>query len=83
MLTSVGHFARNDFHRPMFFQMDLRMTRRLPVDGHWNIDLVSDEFNMLNRRNVSDVNYLCNPTSRSCATGTPQQPRACARFSSH
>lgn len=71
MLASVGNLARNAFNRPVFFQIDLRIARKFPVDGRWNIDVVSDGFNMLNRRNVSDVNYLCDPTSGSCAAGTP------------
>jgi hypothetical protein len=37
----------------------------------WNVEVIGDGFNMLNRRNISDVNPLCDPTSGSCTAGTP------------
>jgi hypothetical protein len=89
MLACVGHRAPNTFHRPIVFQMNLRRAPKLPIDERWKIEVVGDGIHILNRRNVTDETSLCDPTSGSCAAGTPQgssctsgerahpSPRAC------
>jgi hypothetical protein len=67
----VGDLGRNAFTRPGFFQTDLRIARKFPINGRWNVKVIGDSFKMLNRRNISDVNPLCDPTSGSCTAGTP------------
>jgi len=67
----VGDLKRNAFARPGFFQIDLRIERKFPVTDRVNLQVIADGFNMLNRRNISDVNPLCDPTSGVCTAGQP------------
>lgn len=67
----VGDLKRNTFVRPGFFQFDLRIERRFPVTERVNLQVIADGFNMLNHRNISDVNPLCDPTSGVCTAGQP------------
>ena len=67
----VGDLKRNAFSRPGFFQFDLRVERRIPITDRFNLQVIADGFNMLNRRNISDVNPLCDPTSGICTAGQP------------
>jgi hypothetical protein len=67
----VGNLPRNAFTRPGFFQIDLRLERKIPLNERTNIEVIADGFNMLNRMNVSDVSPLCDPTSGVCTAGQP------------
>jgi outer membrane receptor protein involved in Fe transport len=67
----IGDLGRNAFTRPGFFEIDLRIERKIPVGERANLEVIADGFNMLNRLNVSDVNPLCDPTSQTCTAGTP------------
>ena len=67
----IGNLGRNAFTRPGFFEIDLRIDRKIPVTERVNVEMIADGFNMLNRLNVSDVNPLCDPTSGTCTAGTP------------
>ncbi len=67
----IGDLSRNAFTRPGFFEIDLRIDRKIPVTERFNVEMIADGFNMLNRLNVSDVNPLCDPSSGTCAAGTP------------
>jgi Carboxypeptidase regulatory-like domain/TonB dependent receptor len=67
----IGSLGRNAFTRPGFFDIDLRIDRKIPMGERVNLEMIADGFNMLNRLNVSDVNPLCDPTSGTCAAGTP------------
>ncbi|MGA8142431.1 MAG: TonB-dependent receptor [Candidatus Acidiferrales bacterium] len=67
----TGTLGRNAFTRPGFFQIDLRISRTIPITERFNVQVIADGFNMLNRFNVSDVNPLCDPISGTCAAGTP------------
>jgi Carboxypeptidase regulatory-like domain/TonB dependent receptor len=67
----VGDLPRNAFARPGFFDIDLRLERKIPITEGTNLDVIADGFNMLNRLNVSDVNALCDPTSGICTAGQP------------
>jgi Carboxypeptidase regulatory-like domain/TonB dependent receptor len=67
-----GSLGRNRFVGPDFFQMDLRLSKRIPFGERWSLDLVADGFNLLNRTNVAAVNQLCNPTAgATCVAGQP------------
>jgi len=66
-----GNLQRNAFVRPGFFQFDLRIERRFPITERVNLQVIADGFNMLNHRNISDVNPLCDPTSGVCTAGQP------------
>jgi hypothetical protein len=67
----IGDLGRNAFTRPGFFEIDLRVDRKISVTERVNLEMIADGFNMLNRLNVSDVNPLCDPTSGTCTAGTP------------
>ena len=72
----TGDLGRNAFTRPNFFQIDLRIARKIPISERWSAEIIADGFNMLNRFNASDVNPVCDPTASfpsagvsSCAGG--------------
>jgi hypothetical protein len=67
----IGDLGRNAFTRPGFFEIDLRIDRKIPIGEKMNLEVIADGFNMLNRLNVSDVNPLCDPTSGTCTAGAP------------
>jgi hypothetical protein len=67
----TGTLARNAFTRPGFFQIDLRIARKVPIGERVNLEIIADGFNMLNRFNVSDVSLFCDPISRACTAGQP------------
>lgn len=69
----TGTLGRNAFTRPGFFQIDLRIARKILINDRWNMEMIADGFNMLNRFNVADVNPVCDPTAGlpTCAGGQP------------
>jgi hypothetical protein len=70
----VGTLGRNFFNRPGFFQIDLRIARKIRFGERVNLDIIADGFNMLNRFNTSDVNPFCDatvPGATTCAAGQP------------
>lgn len=69
----VGDLARNEYTKPNFFEIDLRIARTIPINERWNLQIIADGFNLLNRFNASDVNPICDPTAGSpvCAAGQP------------
>ena len=69
----VGNLGRNAFNKPGYFDIDLRIQRTIPINERWNVQIIADGFNMLNRFNVSDVNPVCDPTAglSTCAAGQP------------
>ena len=69
----TGTMARNSFTRPGYFNIDLRLARRIRINERWNVELIADGFNLLNRFNVADVNPLCDTTAGNptCSAGQP------------
>jgi outer membrane receptor protein involved in Fe transport len=67
----TGTLGRNAFTKPGFFQIDLRISRTIPINDRIGLQVIADGFNMLNRFNVSDVNPLCDPISGTCTAGQP------------
>ena len=69
----TGDLARNYFTRPGYFNIDLRIARRIVVSERWNVEVIADGFNILNRFNVADVDPLCDPTTGTgtCNAGQP------------
>ncbi|HUC42134.1 MAG TPA: hypothetical protein VL913_00170, partial [Candidatus Micrarchaeaceae archaeon] len=69
----VGNLGRNTYTKPNFFEIDLRIERTIPINERWNLQIIADGFNLLNRFNVSDVNPVCDPTAGTtvCAAGQP------------
>jgi hypothetical protein len=67
-----GNLGRNAFTSPGFFQIDLRVSKAIPLGERLHLDLIADGFNMLNRLNILSVNQLCDPTSgAACSAGQP------------
>jgi hypothetical protein len=67
-----GNLARNAFTSPNFFQVDMRVSRRIPLGERFKIDLIADAFNLLNRTNIAAVDQLCDPLAGStCTAGQP------------
>jgi hypothetical protein len=68
----TGNLGRNAFTSPNFFQVDMRLSRRIPLGERFKIDLIADAFNLLNRTNIAAVNQLCDPFAGStCSAGQP------------
>jgi carboxypeptidase family protein/TonB-dependent receptor-like protein len=64
-----GTLGRNPYFTPGFFQVDLRLSRRLALGERVKLDVIADGFNLLNRQNVAAVNQVCNPSDPSgCLT---------------
>ena len=67
-----GNLGRNRFTTPGFFEVDLRVSKSIPLGERLHIDLIADGFNMFNRLNVLSVNQLCDPTAgATCTAGQP------------
>jgi hypothetical protein len=67
-----GNLGRNAFTSPNFFEVDLRVSRRIPLGERFKVDLIADAFNLLNRTNIAAVNQLCDPLAGStCSAGQP------------
>jgi carboxypeptidase family protein/TonB-dependent receptor-like protein len=66
----IGNLGRNAFTGPGFFQIDMRLSKRIPLGERLSLELIADGFNMLNRTNIAAVNQLCDP-SATCAAGQP------------
>jgi hypothetical protein len=68
----IGNLGRDAFTGPDFFQVDMRLSKRIPLGERLSIDLIADGFNMLNRTNIAAVNQLCDPTAgATCLAGQP------------
>jgi hypothetical protein len=67
-----GNLGRNRFTSPNFFQVDMRLSRRIRLGERFKIDVIADAFNLLNRTNIAAVNQLCDPFAGStCSAGQP------------
>jgi hypothetical protein len=67
-----GNLGRNRFTGPGFFQVDLRVSKSIPLGERLHLDLIADGFNMFNRLNVLSVNQLCDPAAgATCTAGQP------------
>jgi hypothetical protein len=69
----TGNLGRNAFNQPGFFQIDLRIAKEIPINERFNLQVIADGFNMLNRFNVSGVNPVCDSTAgaTTCSAGQP------------
>ncbi|MBI3662303.1 MAG: TonB-dependent receptor [Acidobacteria bacterium] len=68
----TGNLGRNKFFRPRFFTTDLRIARKFHFGEKWNMEFITDMFNLTNKFNVGDVSPLCNPLDPStCRAGEP------------
>jgi len=68
----TGNLGRNAFTRSGYANVDLRMSRAVPIREGWRLEIIADVFNLFNRFNVADVSPLCNPQDQaSCRAGEP------------
>ncbi|MCL6482446.1 MAG: TonB-dependent receptor, partial [Firmicutes bacterium] len=68
----TGNLGRNTFTREELVIFDLRISRRFWFTDRFNLEFITDVFNLFNRFNVGDVNPLCNPVGNtSCTAGEP------------
>ena len=57
--------------------LDLRIAKTIPIHEQWNLQIIADAFNLMNRFDASDVNPVCDSTAglatvvNSCAAGQP------------
>jgi hypothetical protein len=67
-----GNLGRNRFTTSGFFQVDLRLAKRIALGERFKLDLIADGFNLLNRTNIAAVDQLCDPTAgATCFAGQP------------
>ncbi len=68
----TGNLGRNAFTRSGYANVDLRISRAVPIREGWRLEVIADVFNLFNRFNVADVSPLCNPLDpASCSAGEP------------
>jgi len=71
--TFQGNLARNAGLRPTTVFTDLRISKRIPLTERVALDAMVDQFNVLNRFNVADVNPLYTDAGRPTAAFDPRQ----------
>ncbi len=54
----VGIIGRNTYKGDSFKQIDLRLSRQIPVNERWRIEALIEFFNLFNRPNVTEVNTV-------------------------
>lgn len=69
----AGSLGRNTGVRPKFAGLDLRVSRRLRFGERFNVDIISEVFNLFNRVNVSDVNNNFKFAGQPSAAFDPRQ----------
>ncbi|HEY5163584.1 MAG TPA: hypothetical protein VII81_11305, partial [Terriglobales bacterium] len=68
-----GTLGRNAGRRPYTVFNDLRVARRIRVTERVKLDAIMDLFNIANKYNVADVNYLWNQAGQPTAASDPRQ----------
>ncbi|HWR34748.1 MAG TPA: TonB-dependent receptor [Clostridia bacterium] len=77
----IGDLGRNTGIRPMTLFTDLRVSRRIRLTERIGLDGVMDVFNLINRRNVADVNPLWDHAGQATAAFDPRQFQFALRLS--
>ncbi len=68
-----GTLGRNAGVRPYTLFTDLRVARRLNLTERVKLDAMMDLFNVINKFNVADVNYIWNQAGQPTAASDPRQ----------
>jgi hypothetical protein len=68
-----GTLGRNAGRRPYTLFNDLRVSRRINITERVKLDGIMDLFNIANKYNVADVNYLWNQAGQPTAAYDPRQ----------
>ena len=67
-----GTLGRDRFTMPMFFQLDMRLSKGINLGERFRLDLIADVFNLTNHTNIIAVNQLCDPlVGTTCQAGQP------------
>ncbi len=69
----IGNLKRNAGIRPYTVFNDLRLSRRIAMGERFNLDVITDIFNIANRFNVADVNPLYTNAGTPTAAYDPRQ----------
>lgn len=69
----IGNLKRNAGIRPYTVFNDLRLSRRIAMGERFNMDVITDIFNIANRFNVADVNPLYTSAGTPTAAYDPRQ----------
>jgi hypothetical protein len=67
----TGNLGRNTFYTPDYFNIDLRLDKKIYLGETMNFEFIAEGFNLLNRNNTLSVNTLCDPASGTCSAGQP------------
>ncbi len=76
----TGNLGRNTETRPYTWNLDLRLARRISFNERLSLEAIMDIFNVFNRFNVGDVNFLCDPIGGRCIAGQPTASLATRQF---
>ena len=68
-----GTLGRNAGTRPYTLFNDMRLARRIDLTERWKLDAIMDLFNIANKYNVADVNYIWNQAGQPTAAYDPRQ----------
>jgi hypothetical protein len=68
-----GTLSRNAGRRPYTLFNDLRVSRRISITERVKLDAIMDLFNIANKYNVADVNYIWNQAGQPTAASDPRQ----------
>ncbi|MFI5087537.1 MAG: TonB-dependent receptor domain-containing protein [Terriglobales bacterium] len=68
-----GTLGRNAGRRPYTVFNDLRVARRIHLTERLNLDGIMDLFNIANKYNIADVNYIWNQAGQPTAASDPRQ----------
>ena len=67
-----GNLGRNRFVLPNFFELDMRLAKRIPLGERFKVDVIAEAFNLFNRTNIAAVNQVCDPAAgTTCNAGQP------------
>lgn len=67
--TGLG---RNTYRYPATWKADLRLSKHIDLGGLWELELLSDSFNLLNHQNVTDVETVGYTIEAGTANGPPR-----------
>lgn len=65
--------GRNTLHGPRTAEVNLRYTRRFRIRESWNVDLIAESTNVLNRSNVVGVNTIASTSPSGMVVSDPPQ----------
>ena len=75
----LGAIARNTFHMPGTQNLDLRLSKNVPIKDEVTLELRADAFNLFNHFNATTVNSTaCSVTTSGTITDTAGNSQSCS-----